>query len=119
MTIPPVTSLADLEFKAKTDRHYQQLAILGYNSIEHANVKLYSTAIERLHKMAVSYGYGVCVPIIKYVNLQCNKIKPEKDPAIELLKKKEFMQVIENLKKLRTVTKKDSKKIRRRIARTV
>ncbi len=118
MTIPPVTSLADLEFKAKTDRHYQQLAILGCRAWGGSNVKLYSTAIKRLHAISVGCNPNSCKVVIGHVNEKCNKIKPEKDPVSELIKKKEVARIIENLKKLRKkpVTKKTVKRIKKHIA---
>ena len=121
MTIKQVTSLADLEFKAKTDRHYQQLAILGCRSLDYnSRVKTYPAAIRRLHKIAFENNPESCSQIIEYVNQNCNKIKPEQDPASVLAKKKEVERIIANLKKLSkaTVTKKAVKKIRRRVSRT-
>ena len=122
MTIKQVTSLADLEFKAKTDRHYQQLAILGCRSLDYnSRVKTYPAAIRRLHKIAFDNNPDSCSAVIHHVNQNCNKIKPEKDPVSELIKKKEVTRIIENLKKLRKapVTRKATKKIRKHVARTV
>ena len=122
MTINKVTSLADLEFKAKTDRHYQQLAILGCRSLDYnSRVKTYPAAIRRLHAIALGNNPDSCETVIHHVNQNCNKIKPEKDPVSVLVKKKEVERIIANLKKLSKapVTKKATKKIKRRVARTV
>ncbi len=122
MTITKVTSLADLEFKAKTDRHYQQLAILGCKSLDYNScVKTYPAAIRRLHKIAFENNPECCSAVIHHVNQNCNKIKPEQDPVSVLVKKKEVERIIANLKKLSKapVTKKATKKIKRRVARTV
>ena len=122
MTINKVTSLADLEFKAKTDRHYQQLAILGCKSLDYnSRVKTYPAAIRRLHKIAFENNPECCSAVIHHVNQNCNKIKPEQDPVSVLVKKKEVERIIANLKKLSKapVTKKATKKIKRRVARTV
>jgi hypothetical protein len=120
MTITKVTSLADLEFKAKTDRHYQQLAILGCKSFN-CNIKTYPAAIRRLHEIAFENNPECCSTVINCVNQNCNKIKPEKDPVSVLVKKKEVERIIANLKKLSKapITKKATKKIKRRVARTV
>ncbi len=121
MTIKPVTSLADLEFRAKTDKHYQQLAILGCRSWEGSNVKLYSTAIKRIHDIAVNYNPNSCQTIVNHINSHRFSIKPEKDTVTELIKKKEVTRIIDNLKKMKraNVTKKAVKKIRRRVARSL
>ncbi len=121
MTIKPVTSLADLEFKAKTDKHYQQLAILGCRTWDGSRIRLYSTAIKKLQESSVGYNPHSCQSIVKVINESCNKIKPEKDTATILIKKKEVARIIENLKKLgkKPVTRKATKKTRRHVARTV
>jgi len=122
MTIKPVTSLADLEFKAKADKHYEQLAILGCKSLDwNSRIKTYPAAIKKLHQVAVNHDPNSCQAVIYHVNSGCNKIKPIKDSVAELIKKKEVTRIIDNLKKIKkaNVTKKTVKKIRRRVARSV
>lgn len=121
MTIKPVTSLADLEFKAKTDKHYQQLTILGCAELGYPNIKVYANAIKRLHKISINHNPDSCQTVINYVNRNCNRIKPEKNKVSELMKKKEVAKIVENLKKFRkkAVSRKAVKKVKRRVSRRV
>jgi len=73
MTIAPVTSLADLEFKAKTDDNYKQLAILGCGGFGY-NVKLYTTAIKRLNTTSTSLSESSCSYVTREINYYRDKL---------------------------------------------
>jgi len=110
MTIEPVTSLADLEFKAKADKHYEQLAVLGCKSIMYGTcrIRTYKNAIKKLHEIAVANrGYAdSCQFIMKHVNSNCHRIVPivPQPPVCEVVKKL----------KAKNVRKKSIRKIVRR-----
>lgn len=65
--IEPITSLADLEFRAKTDNSYKKLAVLGLNSFGFT-YKSYSHAIKKLHFIKTNWGYMDCVYITERIN---------------------------------------------------
>lgn len=119
MTIKPVTSLADLEFKAKTDPYYRQLAILGCKSlIWNCNIKTYPNAIKKIHEISIGNNPESCDETICYINVYRDKIKPEKDILTELLKKKEIKKIVDKLKKRRgVVTRKTVRKVHGRVNR--
>ena len=99
MIIDPVTSLADLEFKVKTNKYYKQLAILGCRRIGYY-VRTYELAMKNLHISAG--GFKSCEPIIQEVNCCCDRIVEEKQPTAEELIKRKYVKLkVNNLKKKR------------------
>ena len=117
MTIPPVTSLADLEFKAKKSVYYKQLAVLGVQRIGYCGIKTYPSAIKRLHRIAVERDGSTCDVVVYDINICCNRIKREENSASKSINKKKAEAIIENLKKFKQVNRKTVKKIKRRVVR--
>lgn len=108
--ITPVTSLADLEFKAKTDKRYEQLAILGCKSVTYGNsrIKTYKNAIKKLHQIAVEsksfYQDSHCCDfIMQYINSNSNKIQPivECTPVSVLVKKRLPQKIVDTANRKR------------------
>lgn len=121
MTITPVTSLADLEFKVKTDKHYEQLAILGCKSITFgaSRIKTYKYAIKKLYEIAEANGTSTmsngCGFIMTYLNQNCNRIVPIQPPISAEEKQKKGKEIVNKLNKLKNVRKKSIRKIARRV----
>jgi len=95
MIIGPVTSLADLEFKARTNKYYKQLAILGCDRIGY-NISNYERVMKRLHWCSVHWGYPSCEPIIQEINFCCNLIVEEKPSTVKkliIVKRKKYKSV--------------------------
>src|SRR5579862_5085853 len=93
VSILPITSLADLTFKASTDERYQQLAILGCRSLDCFGVRTFEHAMEKLHCMG-NLQNG-CKFMLPYINENCNKILvtrkskiKAKSPSVSTLIKK-------------------------------
>ena len=116
MTIKAVTSLADLEFKAKTNKRYQQLAVMGCRSIEWGLRKnvAYTTAMEKLHKFSIENDPESCDYVVDIINRNRHRIKVEKS----INKKKSVTDFVEVLKKL-SKKRKVKQKARRPSRRTV
>lgn len=115
MSLKAITSLADLEFKAKTDEHYQQLAILGAQSLGYHSAKDYQTAIEKLHYCSLNHNPESCEAVVREVNHYLSHVKIVKPkPAVKPSRKKvrgaknkeAYAKIIENLKKKKTVPRK-------------
>jgi hypothetical protein len=108
MTINAVTSLADLEFKAKTDPHYKQLAVLGCRRLGYF-YKSYPHAIKKLHTIAQkpsAFGEVSCSRVIYEVNLcRGNIVREVKKPKKITAKKKTLSELMADknvVKKVRT-----------------
>ena len=91
MTIDPITSLADLEFKAKTNKYYKQLAIIGCNQYMFGNkkVRTYPAAIKALHIISINHNPNSCDAVVYGVNSYRDKIREIKEPTSEELLKKQ------------------------------
>lgn len=114
MTIPPITSLANLEFKAKADPYYRQLASLALENLGwYELAKQYPQSIEKLFQLSNNRGDVDCMAYTNHINLfrtRITFIEPEKkkvDP--EKLKR-----VVESLRK-KSVPVKRVRKILKRI----
>ena len=66
MVIERVTSLADLAFRGKTDKHYRHLAVLTANYYGRADLS-WEKAMALLHEVA-SQDSGTCVNVVRDVN---------------------------------------------------
>jgi hypothetical protein len=103
MTLDKVTSLADLVFKAKTNKYYKKLAIMTVEWLGYGNQTTYEIALNSLYKVAANQGDSGCQPVVNAINnlrrdvqedlepvaspIIDESIKKEKDE--QLLKKKE------------------------------
>lgn len=126
MTLDKVTSLADLAFKAKTNKYYRQLAVIGSayfrgNSLYRVQGKpvkdeVYAEALDFLVRQYKSDGYDNCSTVVQRLNeLTCEVVKePEPKPEVKpevvdasALKKSMGEKIVAALKKknLKTKTK--------------
>ena len=97
MTIKPVTSLADLEFKAKNDKNYQQLAILGCRLLR-STCKTYTGAIKKIYQISLEHDPDSCTDVINILNKNCDKIKPQKKKITKLSKKSPVKKIKRRVK---------------------
>jgi hypothetical protein len=124
MDLPSVTSLADLAFKAKTNKYYRQLAVISakylagnyYSSVQGRPVTdtVFESSFNYLIRKWKEDGYENCATVCATINdLRC-QVLPEPEPRPEpkpekvesLLKKKMGDKIIAELKKKKTATKK-------------
>ena len=120
-----ITSLADLEFKAQTNKYYRQLAMIACkyiagNYYSHIQAKpvtdiAFKGAMDYLIKKWKSDGYENCCETCKTINdLRCQvmkepepvvvpEVKPEK---VDEVLKKNAKKVVEALKKKKAKTPK-------------
>lgn len=82
MTLDKVTSLADLEFKVKTNKYYKQLALLGAKRCCSNMTKLkalttHEKVMEFLHRVSTDHNPGSCSAVVQEINHCCDKIKEE------------------------------------------
>lgn len=114
MTIPKITSLADLEFKAKTNPYYRQLARMALEQLGwHQIAKQYPQSIEKLFQLSKNHGFIDCSPYTNHINGFCDRItaiKPEK----KVVDPEKLKTIIVGLKK-KSVPIKRARKILRRI----
>ena len=82
MRLDPITSLADLEFKAKTNKYYKQLAILGaeYMYIVGTKPPSFEEAMDGLCKIAKEHNPNSCGSICATVNEVRNRVKEDVPP---------------------------------------
>lgn len=86
MTLDKVSSLADLEFRVKSNKYYKQLAILGAkrccgSSVKLKEIKTYEQAIAFLHDVSIKHNPNSCSAVVQEVNACCTKIVEEVEPT--------------------------------------
>jgi len=123
MTLDNVTSLADLEFRVKTNKYYKQLAIKtakrcygGYSAEMNKKLKIYEEALAFLHKISIQHNPDSCTSIVAELNYNSDKIveevevAPVVEAAIPAPRVVSVAKIKEILKK-KAATKKIAKKI--------
>ena len=79
-----VTSLADLVFRAKTDRHYRQLARIVHSRLsgnEFLPEVSYEDSLKFLYSYAEHYyGHDNCSVTVDHLNYYRGRVVEEKDP---------------------------------------
>lgn len=79
MILSRVTSLADLVFKAKTNKYYKILAIITAEYLEGSlKQKTYENAMNTLYRVARTHNPDTCFDIVETINSFRDKV--EKDP---------------------------------------
>jgi len=88
MTLDSVTSLADLEFRVKTNKYYKQMAIKtakrcygGYSAEMNKKLKIYEEALAFLHKISIQHNPDSCASIVAELNCIRDKIVEEVEPT--------------------------------------
>jgi len=86
MTLDKVTSLADLEFKAKTNKYYRQMARQGARrcctSVAVANgLTTHEKVMEFLHQVSIKHDLNSCRAVVQEVNHCYNKIVEDVEPS--------------------------------------
>lgn len=83
MKLDAVTSLADLAFKAKTNKYYQQLTIIVYRYLISGTPPLggWSEALESLNNYSIHCSPNDCKEVVQYTNDLRIRVKEEKPPA--------------------------------------
>jgi CBS domain-containing protein len=93
MFLEKITSLADLVFKAKTNKYYKKLAIMTAQWLGYDNQATYEIAMNTLYKVALLQGEKGCLPVVDAVNnLRCEVYEdpePVAAPIIDESIKKE------------------------------
>jgi hypothetical protein len=100
MTIDKVTSLADLAFKAKTNKYYKKLAIIAAEYLGgYFEQKTYEYAINTLYRVARFNDPNSCLSVVNAINNLRNRVEENPDPVVERLKniKKEDMPYKDNI----------------------
>ena len=104
MTLDSVTSLADLAFKAKTNKYYRKLVILTAQWLGYPDATTYELAMDTLYRVAHRYNPNDCLPVVRQVNNRRSDIKEDPEPVVtptvdELIKQKKTDKIVEELKK--------------------
>jgi hypothetical protein len=82
--IPPVKSLADLEFRAKTDKRYQRLIVRAMQGYFGGSSQItWELALQMFHKLAKEdvHGMSTCLWLVQNINTYCDKILTDEEEA--------------------------------------
>lgn len=81
MTLDRITSLADLAFKARTNKYYEQLVMIAYRYlINSANKVGCIEALESLNNVSVNYNPISCHSTVEQINGLRSRVKKEVVP---------------------------------------
>jgi len=112
MTLVKVTSLADLVFKAKSDKYYKQLALLGARRCCNSDAKAralttHEKVIEFLYTVSANHNPDSCSAVVQEINSCCHRIVEEIEPTppVEGTTTPSGAPVIDNNKLKEMVTK--------------
>lgn len=81
MTLDRVTSLADLVFRAKTNKYYKKLAIITAEWLGYNCQTTYEIALNSLYKVAATQGEAGCQPVVNAVNNLRSDIQEDPEPV--------------------------------------
>lgn len=92
MTLDKITSLADLEFRIKTNKYYKQMALLGAKRCCNTPSKIallttHEKVMEFLHKVSVEHNVNSCSAVVAEINACRSKIVEDvaPSPAVEAI----------------------------------
>ena len=80
MTLDKITSLADLVFRAKTNKYYKKLAIMTAEWIGYTRQTTYEIALNSLYKVA-AIGEAGCQPVVNAVNNLRSDLQEDPEPV--------------------------------------
>jgi hypothetical protein len=80
MTLDRITSLADLAFKARTNKYYEQLVMIAYRYLISGIKVGCIEALESLNNMSVNYNPLSCHSTVEQINDLRSRVKEEVVP---------------------------------------
>ena len=81
MTLDKITSLADLVFRAKTNKYYKKLAIMTAEWLGYTRQTTYEIALNTLYKVAATQGEAGCQPVVNAVNNLRSDLQEDPEPV--------------------------------------
>ena len=81
MTLDKITSLADLVFRAKTNKYYKKLAIMTAEWLGYTRQTTYEIALNTLYKVAATQGEAGCQPVVNAVNNLRSDLQEDLEPV--------------------------------------